>query len=246
MTPLVLLHAFPLDAAMYADVAAAFNGRLLTPNLPGFGGTSVPDLEPSLDVYADHMASELDGAGLGRVVIGGTSMGGYTAMAFCRRYRERVAGLALIDTKASADAEPAAAGRRAMAQVMLDEATTAPLLENVYPKLLGATTHAQRPELAASVRASVSAAPPAAAAWAQLAMAVRPDSVPTLAAIDVPALVVVGAEDVLSPPSDAEAMAAVLSDGELVVIANAGHLTPLEAPAEVASALQRLMRRVDG
>ena len=246
MTPLVLLHAFPLNAAMYAQVTDDFHGQLLTPNLPGFGGTGVPDEEPSIDVYVDHVARELDAAGLDRVVIGGTSMGGYTAMAFCRRLRWRVAGLALIDTKASADAEPAAAGRRAMAQVMRDQATTVPLLEDVYPKLLGVTTHAQRPELAASVRASVSAAPPAAAAWAQLAMAVRPDSVPTLAVINVPALVVVGAEDVLSPPSDAEAMAAVLSDGELVVIANAGHLTPLEAPAEVASALRRLMRRVDG
>jgi pimeloyl-ACP methyl ester carboxylesterase len=172
-------------------------------------------------------------------------MGGYTAMAFCRRHRERVAGLALIDTKASADAEAAAAGRRAMAQLMRDTGNTEPLLENVYPKLLGATTHAQRPDLAASVRAWVSAAPPAAAAWAQLAMAARPDSLPTLAAINVPALVVVGAEDVLSLPSDAEAMAHVLPDGELVVIADVGHLTPLEAPAEVSSALQGLMRRVD-
>ena len=172
-------------------------------------------------------------------------MGGYTAMAFCRRHRERVAGLALIDTKASADAEAAVAGRRAMAQVLRDTGSTDPLLENVYPKLLGATTFAHRPELADSVRASVSAAPSAAAAWAQLAMAERPDSLPTLAAINVPSLVIVGAEDVLSPPSDAEAMADVLPDGELVVITDAGHLTPLEAPAEVASALQGLMRRVD-
>ena len=56
---------------------------------------------------------------------------------------------------------------------------------------------------------------------------------------------VVGEEDVLSPPSDAEAMADALPDGELVVITDAGHLTPVEAPAEVASALQGLMRRVD-
>jgi pimeloyl-ACP methyl ester carboxylesterase len=246
MTTLVLLHAFPLDAAMYADVADAFDGALLTPDLPGFGGTRIPDEDPSLDIYADHVARELDAAGLDRVVIGGTSMGGYTAMAFCRRHPKQVAGLALVDTKASADAASAAAGRRAMAQVMRDEGTTAPLVENVYPKLLGVTTSMQRAGLAASVRASVHAAPPAAAAWAQLAMAERPDSLPTLAAMNVPALVVVGAEDVLSPPADASAMADVLPDGELVVIADAGHLTPLEAPVEVASALQGLMRRVDG
>ena len=69
-----------------------------------------------------------------------------------------------------------------MAQVMRDGDSTEPLLENVYPKLLGATTHAQRSDLAASVRAAVGAAPAAAAAWAQLAMAARPDSLPALAA----------------------------------------------------------------
>jgi pimeloyl-ACP methyl ester carboxylesterase len=132
-----------------------------------------------------------------------------------------------------------------MAQVLRDTGSTEPLLVNVYPKLLGATTFAQRPELADSVRASVSAAPSVAAGWAQLAMAARPDSLPTLAAVNVPSLVVVGAEDVLSPPSDAKDMADVLPDGELVVIAGAGHLTPLEAPAEVTAALQGLMRRVD-
>ncbi len=246
MTTLVLLHAFPLDASMYSEVAAGFDGELLTPNLPGFGETLVALEEPSLDVYADHVAAELDTAGIERVVIGGTSMGGYTAMAFCRRYPRRVAGLALIDTKASADAESASAGRRAMAQAMREAGTTMPLIENVYPKLLGVTTFTQRSGLANSVRASVSSAPPAAAAWAQLAMAARPDSLPTLAAMNVPALVVVGEEDVLSPPSDAEAMMDVLPDGELVVIVDAGHLTPLEAPDQVASALQDLMRRVDG
>jgi pimeloyl-ACP methyl ester carboxylesterase len=246
MTPLVLLHAFPLNAEMYAPVVELFDGGLFTPNLPGFGGTDVPAQEPSLDVYADRVAAQLDEAHLDRVVVGGTSMGGYTAMAFCRRHRERVAGLALIDTKASADAQAAAAGRRAMAQLIRDTGSTEPLLENVYPKLLGTTTFSQRVDIASSVRASVSAAPPAAAAWAQLAMAERPDSLPTLAAVNVPSLVVVGVEDVLSPPSDADEMADVLPDGELVVIANAGHLTPLEAPTEVVSALQRLMHRVDG
>jgi len=144
-----------------------------------------------------------------------------------------------------ADAEAAASGRRDMAKVLRDTGNTEPLLVNVYPKLLGATTFTQRPELADSVRASVRAAPSMAAAWAQLAMAARPDSLPTLAAINVPALVVVGAEDVLSLPSDAEEMANVLPDGELVVIADVGHLTPLEVPAEVSSALQGRMPRGD-
>ena len=246
MIPLVLLHAFPLDATMYAEVGAAFDGPLLTPNLAGFGGTPLTVGEPSLDVYADQVVRELDAAGHDRVVLGGTSMGGYTAMALCRRHPERVAGLALIDTKATADAAEAAAGRRAMAQAMVDGATTDPLVENVLPKLLGATTVATRPDVAERVRGWVSDADPAAAAWAQRAMAARSDALEVLREMHVPTLVVVGEEDVLSPPADAGVMAAALSDCELLLIPKVGHLTPVEAPAEVTAALQGLVRRVAG
>lgn len=246
MIPLVLLHAFPLDATMYAEVASSFDGPLLTPDLAGFGREPLATDEPSLDVYADHVAHALDAASHDRVVLGGTSMGGYTAMAFCRRYPERVAGLALIDTKATADTAEAAAGRRAMAQAMVDGATTDPLVENVLPKLLGSTTVSTRPDVTERVRGWVQDADPPAAAWAQRAMASRPDSLDTLRGMHVPTLVVVGEEDVLSPPADAGVMAAALSDCELVLIPKAGHLTPVEAPAEVAAALQGLMQRVAG
>lgn len=246
MTTLVLLHAFPLDASMYVDVADDFAGDLLTPHLPGFGGTAISAGEPSMDVYADYVAREIDAAGLDRVVIGGTSMGGYAAMAFCRRHGARVAGVALIDTKATADSAVAAEGRRAMAQSMVDGQTTEPLLTNVFPKLLGATTTSDRSDIAEQVRGWVANADPAAAAWAQRAMAVRPDSLETLAALSVPSLVVVGAEDVLSPPTDAAAMASALHGAVVVEIPGVGHLTPVEAPRHVADALNELMTRVGG
>jgi pimeloyl-ACP methyl ester carboxylesterase len=231
---------------MYSEVAASFDGPLLTPNLAGFGGVPLPDDEPSLDVYADHLVRELDAGGHDRFVLGGTSMGGYTAMALCRRLPGRIAGLALIDTKATADTAEAAVGRRAMAQAMVDGATTDPLVENVLPKLLGSTTVGTRPDVAERVRGWVQDADPAAAAWAQQAMAARPDSLDTLRGMHVPTLVVVGEEDVLSPPADAGIMAAALSDCELLLIPKVGHLTPVEAPAEVTAALQGLMRRVAG
>jgi pimeloyl-ACP methyl ester carboxylesterase len=246
MTPLVLLHAFPLESQMYAGVAHHWSGRLVTPNLPGFGGTAVPDGEPSLDVYADVVAAELDRLGLDRVVVGGTSMGGYATMAFCRRHGDRVAGLALIDTKASADHPDAAAGRRAMADQMEQGHTAEPLIELVFPKLLGETTKAERPEVVTQVQGWVRDAPPASAAFAQRAMSARPDSFDTLRALDVPALVVVGEEDVLTPPADAEQMAAALPDVTMVRLEAVGHLTPVEAPLEVTAALESLMLRVDG
>lgn len=246
MTPLVLLHAFPLSPVMYGDVVAGLPPGVLVPDLPGFGDTEVPDTAPSLDRYADHVAAVMTAAGIDRAVLAGTSMGGYTAMAFCRRHPQRVAGLGLIDTKASADPPDAARTRREMADELEASGSTDVLLEQVLPKLLGETTLGSRPEVAGAVRAWVKVCDPRAAAWAQRAMAARPDSFDTLRGIDVPSLVVVGEEDVLTPGEAAVAMTEALTDPALVVVPGAGHLTPVESPADVVSALERLLVRVDG
>jgi pimeloyl-ACP methyl ester carboxylesterase len=246
VTPLVLLHAFPLSSAMYDEVRERIDHPVIAPDFPGFGDAALSDAAPSLDVYADRVAAELDRAGVERAVIAGTSMGGYTAMAFCRRHGKRVAGLGLIDTKASADPATAAEGRRSMADAMASGRTTAPLIEHVLPKLLGSTTKQTRPDVVDRVTAAVASCNPNAAAWAQRAMARRPDSLHDLASVTVPSLVVVGEEDILSPPSDADEMVSALPDGELTVIARSGHLTPIEAPAQVADSLMTLLQRVDG
>lgn len=250
MTPLVLLHAFPLSRVMYDAVVRLSSVRTVVPDLPGFGASTMPSgaaaAEPSLDVYADHVVAEMDRLGIDRAVVAGTSMGGYTAMALWRRHPHRVAGLGLIDTKASGDAPAAAEGRRQMASTMEQGLTTEPLIVNVLPKLLGETSVASRPDVVSTVRDWVGTCDPRAAAWAQRAMAARPDSFDTLRSVDVPSLVVVGEEDVLSPREDAEAMAEALPDAALVVVPEAGHLTPVESPADVVSALERLAVRVDG
>ncbi|HVQ86939.1 MAG TPA: alpha/beta hydrolase [Actinomycetes bacterium] len=246
MTPCVLLHAFPLNSTMYDDLKRANSElNLLTPDFPGFGRAARLDSPPSLDAYAELVADELSAQGVSRAVIGGTSMGGYVAMAFARLHPDQVAGLILIDTKATADPEEVAIGRRAMAQRMEDELTVEPLVESVS-RLLGATTREQRQELVDEVTHWVQAVDPLAAAWAQRAMAARPDSMSTLRQIGVPSLVVVGDEDVLTPPEHSDAMAQVLVDCRHVVVAGSGHLSPVEAPEIVAPALADFVAALDG
>lgn len=248
MTTLVLLHAFPLDSSMYDAVRGPLGQvcDLHTPDFPGFGGGPLPDGDPTLDRYAEAVIAELDSRGLARVVIGGTSMGGYTSMALLRAFPERVSALVLLDTKASADAPEAAGGRRAMADRLERDGTADALLEAVFPKLLGTTTFDQRPDLAQQVRSMVAAASPRSAAWAQRAMAARPESLSTLRSVEVPTLVVVGEEDVLSPPADAAAMVAAVSGASLSVIPGAGHLTPLEAPHDVVAAVAGFLADLPG
>jgi pimeloyl-ACP methyl ester carboxylesterase len=230
--PLVLLHAFPLNSAMWlaqreglADVC-----RVITPDFRGFGGSPLGIDEPTVDVFADDIARMLDARDLDRVVLAGLSMGGYVAMAFVRRHADRLAGLVLADTKASADADPARQNRLRIADELSANPDSSVLLEEVLPNLLGPTTMEKRPLIYGRVKALVQQTPAVAAAWAQRAMAARPDSLGVLESVRVPSLVIVGEEDALSTADDAKAMVAAMSSAELVTISGSGHLTAVEMP----------------
>jgi pimeloyl-ACP methyl ester carboxylesterase len=245
-TPLVLLHAFPLSSAMWlaqreglADIS-----RVVTPDQRGFGGSPLGTDEPSLDHVADDVAALLDGLGLDRVVLGGLSMGGYVAMAFLRRHGDRVAALVLADTKAGADPDAAKQNRERIARLVSDDPASSVLVAEVLPTLLGEITVRERPLVAGRTKAFVQAAPPAAVAWAQRAMAARPDSFDTLRAVRVPTLVVVGTQDALVPLTEAQAMADAMPGAELEVVDGAGHLTAMEAPEAFNAAVRRLLSRV--
>lgn len=247
--PLLLLHGFPLDASMWDDVVEVLGLQgvpTLAVDSPGFGQSEVPDGEPSLDLAADAVVATLEELGIDRVVVAGLSMGGYIALALAERYPERVAGIALLDTKATADTDAARANRLRIAQEALGEAgadAVAPMLT----ALLGATTLAEDPEVVEELRGRLAAAPPAGIAWGQRAMAGRPDRLAVLEHLTVPGLVLRGEEDEISTAADAEAMLTALRAGggsaELAVVPAAGHMTANEDPVETATALADFWER---
>jgi pimeloyl-ACP methyl ester carboxylesterase len=240
--PVVLLHAFPLSSAMWLAQREGLSGtcRVITPDLRGFGGSRLGDDEPSIDLMADDVARVLDDAGVDKAVIGGLSMGGYVTMAFCRRHPDRVLGVILAATKATADPEPARANRERIARAVLADGSDV-LVKEVLPALIGTTTKQRRAMVFGRVKGLVQSAPPKAVAWAQRAMAGRPDSFDTLAALKVPALVLAGEEDELAPPSDAQAMAEAVPEGRLEIIPKAGHLIAVEQPEAFNAAVERFL-----
>jgi len=244
-TPIVLLHAFPLDHRMWHDVAAGLAGTrdVLTPDLPVAAGDPLP--EPSLDAAADHVAAAVRAATDGPVVVAGLSMGGYVALALLERHPGLVAGLALVDTRSTADDAEAAARRLEVAAAVEQAGSVDPVRGSVAT-LLGESTHGARPEVVAQVTAWIDEQDPARVAWAQRAMAARPDRTEVLAAFTGPVTVVVGDEDALTGVDAAEHMTAAADGSLLVVVPRAGHLTAVEDPAAVVTALTELARRVDG
>lgn len=243
-TPVVLLHALSLDSTMWDAQCRVLRDRghlVVAPDGRGFGGTPLGDAPPSLDVLVDDLASDLHERHLDRVALVGASLGGYVAMAFLRRHPERVAALGLISTRAAADTPRERAERERFAELITDRQAQAALVAATTPRLVGATSRAERPDVVAAVQAMVDAAPPESIAWAQRAIAGRPDAYDVLRAADLPAVVVAGAEDELIDTSEPERMASALPRGRLVTIPAAGHLAPLEAPEAVTAQLVELL-----
>lgn len=244
-TPVVLLHAFPCDRRMWDAQTHSLRDagfRVIAPDLPGFGESRVPGGAPSLAAAAQAVFDLLDDRALNGVVLVGLSMGGYVAMEMLRQQPGRISALSLVDTKASSDPGPAREQRRSVADAALATGSTG-ALKGMIPKLLGEATRGTRPDIVRSVEGFIADASPEAVAWAQRAMAERPDSLPILANFHGPSLVLYGQEDTLSPESDQETMVDALSDVVVQSIPGAGHLSALEQPDQVSEALLRLAVR---
>jgi 3-oxoadipate enol-lactonase len=238
----LLLHAFPLGLFMWEPQkeALAATHRVVRFDARGFGGSPAGDGPLTMETIADDGAALLDHLGIDKAIVAGCSMGGYAALAFVRRHPRRLAGLVLQDTRAGADTPEAKASRATLAAKVLAEGASA-AVEAFLPKLLGETAHRDRPDLAARLRERILATSPRGIANALHGLAARADSRQTLPTVAVPTLVVVGAEDVLTPPSEAEALAAAIPGARLEVIPGAGHLANLENPGAVNAALRAFL-----
>ena len=241
----LLLHAFPLGLSMWDPQAEALAAahRVVRFDARGFGATPADDVTPlSMERIADDGASLLDQLWIEKAVVHGCSMGGYAAFAFARRHPRRLAGLVLQDTRAGADTAEARANRATLAARVLAEGSQA-AVEAFLPKLLGTTSHRERPALVAAVKERVFAASTRGLANALHGLAARADSRDMLPKIAVPTLVLVGEEDVLTPPDEAKAMASAIPAARLEVIPHAGHLANLENPGAVNAALGAFLPR---
>ncbi len=242
-TPVVLLHAFPLNRKVWVPQVAELSARyrVIAPDFRGHGESGVADEDSTMERLAEDVRGLLDHLKLERVALGGLSMGGYVALAFVRRWPERVRALVLADTRASADTEEGRKGRFETAALAEREGSAA-IAETMVPKLLGPTTLEHKPEVVAAVRAMILEASPAGIAAALRGMAVRPASFDLLPTIKCPTLIIVGEQDGLTPPADSEAMAKAISGSTLVRIPEAGHLSNLEQPEKFNGALSGFLK----
>ena len=241
----LFIHGYPMDRSIWAHPMAVLDGfRRIAPDLRGMGQSDAPDLGYSIETYAGDLAALLDALGVDEVVLCGLSMGGYIAFEFLRRWRRRVRGLVLMDTRAEADT-PEGKRARDSAAATAREGGASAIAESMVPKLVGPSTRTEEPEIVEQVRAMVAATPVPGIVGALGAMRDRPDSTADLADLDgLPTLILVGEEDEVIPPARARAMAEAIPGARLVVIPGAAHIPPLERPTATTHALLEFLRAI--
>ncbi|MET0931928.1 MAG: alpha/beta hydrolase [Aeromicrobium sp.] len=244
---LVLLHAFPLDSGMFDRLVPLLDGhaRVVTIDLPGLGGSEVPETEPSMDDIAENVLHVLDDLAVDRAVVLGISTGGYVALQMAAGSPERISALVLGSTTPHRIQPDVPDERRSVADEIDRLHSTGPVADSV-DEGLGPTAHDEQPGLVDALRRTIADADPDGVAWMARAIADRHDTTDALRAYPGPVLLLFGAEDEATPPARGEEMLALRGDAptRLVVLPGTGHLTPLESPVPVADELVDLIAHV--
>ncbi len=238
--PLLLVHGFPLDHTMWKpqidDLSNGF--QVIAPDLRGFGSSDVTNGTVTMRRLADDMAALLDALAIpSRVAFCGLSMGGYVAWQFWQHHAHRLDRLILCDTRAVGDSPEAAQNRLHNAETVVAEGPGA-LVDSMLPKLFAETFVRSRPEVVQATRNTMLSTHPQGVAAAQRGMADREDVSGLLSDMETRALVLCGEHDVISPSDEMRGFAAAMPKSTFVEVAGAGHMAPLEKPAEVNQAIR--------
>ena len=240
----VLLHPFPSCHEFWTPLKGklAAKYRLIMPDLRGLGESQAGEGNATMQKHAEDLARLCDELKVGKAVFIGCSIGGYILFEFWRRFRERMAGLVLANTKASADNAEARASRLQAAEQVLQQGPEA-YIDSMLPKLFGEVTLRNRPDVVEKAKRTMMRSTAQGIAAVQRGMAERPDSTATLAKISIPALILGGAADLLSSRQELEKMRAGIRNSTLQIVPKAGHLAAFEQPEEVAIVLKRFLEQ---
>jgi pimeloyl-ACP methyl ester carboxylesterase len=241
-TPVVFLHAFPFNRAMWEpQLALADHHRVITIDLRSHGESDAGQRIPILmDLFAEDVIALLDHLTIRQAVFVGLSMGGYLIFSLYRRAPARAQGLVLADTRADADALERKSWRVQLAQRVAKEGAKA-VVEEMLPKLLAPSTYQDKPALVETIRSMMLSAPVSGIVGDLMAIKDRPDSVTLLKSITCPTLVLVGEQDALTGVAENRLIAESIPGARFEVIPSAGHMSNLEQPEAFNAAVRSFL-----
>lgn len=231
----MLLHGFPLDHTTWNEVVPFLENDfdLILPDLRGFGQSTTVEFPYSIADMADDVACLLNHLGIERAGVAGHSMGGYVALAFAKKYPQRVLGLGLISSQAAADT-PEGKERRYKIAAEVAENGVKVVADSMPPKL------SSDARVQAFVRRIIEKQNTSAVIGTLKAMAERENLLAHLSNANFPVVLIHGDADALIPIERANEIKAALPSAQKIELKGAGHMPMMELPSETARGLSLL------
>jgi len=253
--PVVFLHPTPIDHEYWHPLIERVPGiRAIAIDLRGHGASELGAALPvggfgrvadapvlTMRQLAQDVLEILDHLAVRQTVFVGCSIGGYVLLELWRQAPERMRGLAFICSKPQPDTEAGLVKRVANIKQARSGSIDA-MFDGMTQVLIGATARSQRPAIVNEIRSHMTLTQDALIA-VQAGLAARPDSVPTVFAIEVPVLAVAGEEDGSVTPSEMDAFRAAPGGCEYRLLPHAGHFAAFEQPGNVAEILNQWLIR---
>jgi 3-oxoadipate enol-lactonase len=248
--PIIFVHGFPFDHTMWRAQIDVFGEKYfcVSYDIRGLGESPAGDGQSTMESFVDDLELIIDELKLVKPVLCGLSMGGYIGLRALERFHnsvpmgeEKFSAVILCDTKAEADNNEGKL-KRAAAIKRISTEGLAPFVKDFIANCYGDHYKQNHKEEFEKRIAKSSAFNPTGVKGSLLAMLGRNDTTEYLGKIKIPALIICGELDALTPPAVMKPMADKINGAEFVVIKNSGHMSPIETPDEVNKAIKKFLK----
>lgn len=241
---IVFIHGFPYDSTMWKAQIDEFNEKYfcLAYDIRGLGDSPVGDGQYTMESFVDDLELILTELKLDKPVLCGLSMGGYIGLRALERFENKFSAVVLCDTRSEADNNDGKL-KRAAAIKRIDAEGLAPFTKDFITNCYSDHYKQNHKEEFERRIAKSSGFDPVGVKGSLLAMLGRNDTMEYLGKIKIPALIICGEYDALTPLPVMKAMADKINNAEFVIVKNSGHMSPIENPKEVNEAIKKFLEK---
>lgn len=241
---IIFIHGFPYDHTMWkAQIKELSNNYFcVTYDIRGLGESPAGDGQLTMESFVDDLENIISDLKLNKPVICGLSMGGYITFRALERFQEKFSALILCDTRSEADNNEGKLKRAAGIKRINTEGLY-PFAKDFITNCFAEQFKNNKKDELNKIIEKSSEFDPIGVKGSLLAMLSRTDTTSVLSKINIPTLLICGEKDTLTPPEVMKEIFHKIENSEFVEIRNAGHMTPIESPDEVNSAISKFLKQ---
>ncbi|HSL88009.1 MAG TPA: alpha/beta hydrolase [Ignavibacteriaceae bacterium] len=243
--PIIFVHGFPYDHMMWKEQIKEFsqNYFCVAYDIRGLGQSPAGNGQFTMESFVDDLETIVNELKPEKPILCGLSMGGYISLRALERMQDKLSAAILCDTKSEADHNEGKL-KRAAGIKRINTEGLAPFVKDFITNCFGTYFRQNKQQELDRIIETSSQYDPAGVKGCLLAMLGRTDTTAYLEKINIPTLLICGEQDSLTPPAVMKEMQNRIKNAEYVEIENAGHMTPIEKPEEVNSAIKNFLKKL--